>query len=54
VKRDTRKLESYEDFATSVEGGPRSLKAFAEQRREFLLNLPAIKELPRTAAAPQR
>lgn len=54
VKRDTRKLESYEDFETSVEGSPRSLKAFAEQRREFLLNLPAIKDLPRTAAAIKR
>jgi hypothetical protein len=49
VKRDTRKLESYEDFETSVDG-PRGIKAFAEQRRQFLLNLPAIKELPRTSA----
>ncbi len=47
VKRDTRKLETYDDFLTSVEGGPRSLKAFAEQRRAFLLELPAIKDLPR-------
>ena len=47
VKRDTRKLESYEDFETSVEGGPRSLQAFAEQRRAYLLSLPAIAALPR-------
>ncbi|MEO6567995.1 MAG: CotH kinase family protein [Opitutaceae bacterium] len=50
VKRDTRKLESYEDFVTSVEGSPKSLKTFAEQRREFLLSFPAIKDLPRSPA----
>ncbi len=53
VKVDTRKLDSYEAFQSLVEqdwaGGRRpimSLKKFAEQRREFLLNYPGIKELP--------
>jgi hypothetical protein len=46
VKRDTRKLESYDDFAASLGDGPRSLKTFAAQRREFLLGHPALKELP--------
>jgi hypothetical protein len=45
VKRDTRKLESYADFAESLEG-PRGLKAFADQRRAFLLAHEAIKALP--------
>jgi hypothetical protein len=49
VKRDTRKLESYEDFVASVDAGPQSFKAFADQRRAFLLELPAIKDLPRAA-----
>ncbi|MBL9188543.1 MAG: CotH kinase family protein [Opitutaceae bacterium] len=47
VKRDTRKLESYEDFQRSLESGDRSLKAFADQRRAFLLGHEAIKNLPR-------
>ena len=38
VRRDTKKLESYEDFAASVEGPNRSLKQFAEQRRAYLLS----------------
>ena len=53
VKADTRKLESYEAFRTLVEtdmprgnGVAMSLKTFADQRREFLLNYPAIKALP--------
>ena len=53
VKADTRKLASYEAFQTLVETdikqGRRSimsLKTFADQRREFLLNYPAIKALP--------
>lgn len=37
VKRDTRKLESYEAFAASLTESPRSLKAFADQRRAYLL-----------------
>jgi hypothetical protein len=52
VKADTRKLDSYEAFQTLVESdmvrGDRtimSLKTFADQRREFLLNYPAIKKL---------
>ncbi|HAV61182.1 MAG TPA: spore coat protein CotH, partial [Verrucomicrobiales bacterium] len=56
VKIDTRNLDSYEAFRKSLDGefearGMRgrergvSLKAFADQRREYLLNLPAIKEL---------
>ena len=45
VKRDTRKLESYDAFVTSLDG-PRGLKAFADQRRAFLLGHEAIKALP--------
>ncbi|MEY2880463.1 MAG: Inner spore coat protein [Verrucomicrobiota bacterium] len=45
VKRDTRKLESHEDFLASLEQGPRSLKAFADQRRAYLLDHPEIKAL---------
>jgi spore coat protein CotH len=38
VKRDTRKLESYEDFAISLDDGPTtSLHTFATQRRAYLL-----------------
>ncbi len=51
VKRDTRKLESYDAFVTSLEG-PRGLKAFADQRRVFLLGHEAIKALPATAVSP--
>ena len=47
VQRDTRKLETYEDFAASLGDSPRSLKTFADQRRAYLLELPAIKDLPR-------
>ena len=47
VKRDTRKLESYETFQAALDGGGRSLKAFAEQRRAFLLAHPALNALPR-------
>jgi hypothetical protein len=52
VKADTRKLYSYEGFQTLVEkdmvrgdNTVMSLKTFADQRREFLLNYPAIKTL---------
>lgn len=56
VKRDTRKLESTEDFEKSLTediqggGGPGpavkiSLKNFADQRRAYLLNHPEIKKL---------
>ncbi len=59
VEADTRKLSSFDAFkkaltgvpAPQVEGQPRgprgrpSLEQFARQRREYLLNLPAIKEL---------
>ena len=50
VKRDTRKLESYEDFSTSLDESPRSLKSFADQRRAFLLDHPEIKALARRPA----
>ncbi len=40
VKRDTRKLGSHADFIESLESSPRSLKAFADQRRAYLLSLP--------------
>jgi hypothetical protein len=50
VKADTRKLDTYEAFQALVEKDlPRgnqtimSLKTFADQRREFLLNYPGIK-----------
>ena len=50
VKADTRKLDSTEDFLKSVEGGGESgeaghisLKAFAEQRRAYLLKQTAAK-----------
>jgi hypothetical protein len=56
VKRDTRKLDSFEDFEKSLTEniasgggfGPRekiALKNFADQRRAYLLNLPEIKKL---------
>ncbi len=51
VKRDTRKLESYEAFVTSLDG-PRGLKAFADQRHAFLLGHEAIKALPATTVSP--
>ncbi|MBL9211348.1 MAG: CotH kinase family protein [Opitutaceae bacterium] len=43
VKRDTRKLSSYEAFTASLATDTRSLKAFADQRRAFLLAHPAVK-----------
>jgi hypothetical protein len=56
VQMDTRKLDSYEAFKLMVESnreiiGARGpvvrigLKNFADQRRQFLLNYPAIREL---------
>ena len=51
VKRDTRKLESYDAFVTSLDG-PRGLKAFADQRRAFLLGHEAIKALPAATQNP--
>lgn len=39
VKRDTRKLDSYDAFAASLTSDARSLKAFADQRRAYLLSL---------------
>lgn len=57
VKRDTRKLDTTEDFekslTTDIKGGgfgpavKISLKNFADQRREYLLNHPEIKKLPK-------
>ena len=53
VKADTRKLDSYEAFqalvAKNLVRGTNTLmgiKTFADQRREFLLNYPDIKQLP--------
>lgn len=37
VKRDTKKLESYEEFVNGIAGPARSLKNFAE-RRSVVLN----------------
>lgn len=55
VKADTRRLSSYEAFTRSISAGPieaeprgRSrppIETFIRQRREYLLNHPAIKEL---------
>ena len=47
VKRDTRKLFGYEAFKSSLDTDARSLKAFADQRRAFLLGHDEIKNLPR-------
>lgn len=47
VQRDTRKLESYDDFAASLTDAPRSLKTFAAQRRAFLLEHPEVKNAAR-------
>ncbi|MBI5767627.1 MAG: CotH kinase family protein [Verrucomicrobia bacterium] len=44
VKRDTRKLDSYEDFAASLTDDARSLKAFADQRRAYLLAHPELQK----------
>jgi hypothetical protein len=57
VKRDTRKLDSFEAFQNGLAGGndspggrgPRrsiSLKAFVEQRRAYLLNHAEVKAVP--------
>jgi hypothetical protein len=51
VKADTRKLSSLEAFQGSLSSGSSSdrgitLKAFADQRRAYLLDLPAVKEAP--------
>lgn len=53
VRADTRKLETYEAFRTLVERDMKTgnatimgLKTFADERRAFLLNYPAIKALP--------
>jgi len=56
VKLDAKKLDTYEDFERSLSenegpnagtGATISLKSFVEQRRAFLLNHEAIKNLPR-------
>jgi hypothetical protein len=51
VKADTRKLESYETFlattsdtAVTPRGRQMSLRQFADQRREYLLNHPELKK----------
>ena len=41
VKTDTRKLYSTEAFKEETEGAARSLKAFVDKRRAFLLKTPA-------------
>ena len=55
VEADTRKLDTFEAFkqgvseeapAAGAPGRRMSLKQFAEQRRKFLLEHPAIKALP--------
>ena len=55
VEADTRKLESFGAFQSAVAGGPTetrpaerrptpNLRAFVEQRRNFLLNHPEVKQ----------
>jgi hypothetical protein len=46
VEADTRKLDTFEAFMNGVDsdaGGRMSIKSFADQRRVFLLDHPAIK-----------
>lgn len=53
VKADTRKLMSNDAFENATnQGKPAagSLREFAEKRSEYLLNHPAIKDLPETTA----
>lgn len=38
VESDTRKLYTYEQFQTGVDGGTTSLRSFVEQRRAYLLS----------------
>lgn len=47
VQRDTRKLSSYEAFTASLASDPRGIKAFADQRRAFLLAHPAVQAAKR-------
>jgi hypothetical protein len=58
IEADTRKLTSYAEFQQTVSGAASvdqrphmSLKQFADQRREFLLNYPEIKKLKAVADA---
>lgn len=53
LQQDTRKLSSFEEFEQTVSAKPSDeqrgrmgLRQFADRRRAFLLNHPAIKELP--------
>jgi len=55
VEADTRKLSSHDAFLRATADAPRdgdggarslSLRAFADQRRAYLLNHPEIKKLP--------
>ncbi len=50
LKADTKKLDTFEEFQSSLDGASetagattRSLKAFAEQRRAYLLNHAEVK-----------
>ena len=57
VRRDTRKLSTYDAFARATADRPEAsgegrgrdvpLRTFAEQRRTYLLNSPEIKQLAR-------
>lgn len=59
VRLDTRKLEKSIEGESEADGAPRgsrramSLQNFAEQRRAYLLNYPAIKSLKKTSAGQQ-
>jgi hypothetical protein len=49
IKVDTHKLDSTEAFSrglTEDSGRQQSIKTFVEKRREYLLNLPAVKNAP--------
>ena len=45
VNADTRKLTTNEAFAKAVADEDGGLREFCDKRREYLLNLPAIKAL---------
>lgn len=53
VKADTRKLMTDEAFLAATDAKAGALREFCTKRAEYLLNLPAIKELNKAPAADQ-
>ena len=49
VKADTRKLMTYDAFLAATDGKEGALREFCTKRAEYLLNVPAIKELSETS-----